>query len=882
MSVPILATKLYIPPPRTKIVLRPRLIERLNEGLAGKLTLISASAGFGKTTLVSEWIASCGMPVSWISLDEGDSDPPRFITYLVAALQTIQADIGEGLLAPLQSPQPLQIEVVLTTLLNEISTIPEEFLLVLDDYHSIDSKSVDKALAFILEHQPPQIHLVIATREDPSLPLARFRGRSLLTELRSADLRFTADEAANFLCQVMGLNLSANDIATLEARTEGWIAGLQLAAVSMRGHKDSTSFIKSFTGSHRFVMDYLLEEVLHQQPESIKTFLLNTSILDRMCGPLCDTVLCDPSLPGQETLEYLEHANLFIQPLDNERHWFRYHHLFADLLRHRLQEISILPTGKDKGDVNKLHARASQWYEDNDLLIEAFHHAAAANDIERAERLIKGGRIPLHSRAAVTAVLEWLDLLPNAVLDARPWLWVRSGMLELNAGQTIGVEEKLQAAEKAMHSTDPDVKTCDLIGQIAAVRATVALARYEPETMIIQSHRALEYLDPDNLPFRSRAYRTLGFAYQLLGDRTAAREAYTEARAIRQASGNIHLTVSAITGLGNIQEAENQLYQAAESYRYSLQLLSDPGPPNADQEYIGLARIFYEWNDLDTAEQYAQQSLQLARQYDRRADRSVICEMFLARLKIARGDVSSAAAMLQKADQSARQQNFVQRIPDIAAIQVLVLLRQGNLTTASQLARQYELPLSQARVHIVQENPSAALSILEPYRQKMEARGWVDERLKAIVLLAVAHYVHRDEKKAVDLLSEALELAEPGGFIRLFVDEGALMAQLLHEAASRGVMPDYIGKLLSAFDAEQRKSEGKPTLPAAQPLIEPLSQRELKILQLIAQGLSNREIGERLFLALDTVKGHNRNIFDKLQVKSRTEAIARAHELGLL
>ncbi len=880
MSTPILATKLYIPSPPPRLVSRPHLLERLNEGLSAgrKLTLISAPAGFGKTTLVSEWIANCGRPVAWLSLDEGDNDPARFISYLVKALQTIQAEIGEGLLAVLQSPQPLQIETILTILLNEISIIPGHFVLILDDYHSIDSQAVDQSLAFLVEHQPPQMHLVIATREDPQLPLARYRARGQLTELRAVDLRFSPSEAADFLNQVMGLELSAENIATLETRTEGWIAGLQLAAISMQGHPDATSFIQSFTGSHRFVMDYLLEEVLHQQSEDVQAFLLHTSILDHMCGPLCEAILRAPAGSGQETLEYLERANLFIVPLDNERRWYRYHHLFAELLRQRLHEL--YPQQPDS--VAEYHIRASQWYEDNVLEIEAFNHAAAANDIERAERLIIGGGIPQHSRAAVTAVFDWLDSLPKTVLDAKPWLWVMSATLALIAGQTTSVEEKLQAAEKALQNTDLDDKTRDLIGQIATVRATLALAHYQPEAMITQAHRALEYLYPDNLPFRSRAFRTLGFAYQFQGDRAAARQAYTEAKAIRQAPGNISITVLATTGLGNVQESENQLYLAAETYRCSLQLLSDQSPPNADQEFIGLARIFYEWNDLDAAEQYGQQSLQLARQYDRAADRFVICEVFLARLKLARGDVAGAAAMLAEAEQSARQYNYVHRIPEVAAAQVMVLLKQGNLDAAADLAQTHELPISRARVLLAQGDPSAALAVLEPLRQKMEAKGWADELLKVMVLQTIALHAHGEKDKAAQLLGEALALTEPDGNIRTFVDEGAPMAQLLLEAASQGVRPDYIRKLLAVFEAEKRKSEDKLGPAPARLLNESLSQREIKILQLIAQGLSNREIGERLFLALDTVKGHNRKIFDKLQVQSRTEAIARARELGLL
>ena len=388
MSTPILATKLYVPPPQPKVVLRPRLIERLNEGLHRKLTLISAPAGFGKTTLVSEWVAGCERPAAWLSLDEGDNDPTRFLAYLVAALQTIAANIGEGVLGALQSPQPPPTESILTTLLNEIATVPDDFVLVLDDYHVIDARTVDDALTFLLDHLPPQMHLVIATREDPHLPLARLRARGQLTELRAADLRFTPAEAAEFLNGVMGLNLSAEDIAALETRTEGWIAGLQLAAISMRGHEDATSFIESFTGSHRFVLDYLVEEVLQQQSESVQAFLLRTSILDRLCGPLCDAVLLDPSASGQETLEYLEHANLFLVPLDNERRWYRYHHLFAELLRQRLHQSVASATGDERAWPNCTYAPA-QWYEDNGLDMEAIHHALAAEDFERAASLIE-------------------------------------------------------------------------------------------------------------------------------------------------------------------------------------------------------------------------------------------------------------------------------------------------------------------------------------------------------------------------------------------------------------------------------------------------------------------------------------------------------------
>jgi LuxR family maltose regulon positive regulatory protein len=934
MSTPLLATKLYIPPPRAKVVSRPRLLERLNEGLqqTPSVALISAPAGFGKTTLLSSWIddvqtepagqkkvvnpksktlapgahplapdARPGLPrvrvpgsagvanrVAWLSLDEGDNDPARFLTYIIAALQTVSANTGEGILGVLQSPQPPPLESILTILLNDITTISDDFILVLDDYHLIETKAVDQALTFLLEHLPPHMHLVIATREDPQLPLARLRARGQLTELRAADLRFTLSEAAEFLNQFMGLNLSADDIAALDRRTEGWIAGLQLAALSMQGQEDNASFIHSFTGSHRFVMDYLLEEVLQQQPERIQTFLLRTSILDRLCGPLCDALLLDASqsASGQETIEYLERANLFLIPLDNQRQWYRYHHLFADLLRQRLHQSIASSTEETKRRVNELHIRASQWFEDHGLYLEAFHHAAAANDIERVERLIGGERIPQHFRGAVTAILDWLESLPKTVLDARPWLQWRYASLLLVNGHTTGVEEKLQAAEAALAATlqgaEPDQKTRNLIGQIAAARSILALTRYQVEAMLAQSRRALEYLHPNNLITRSSAYWTMGYAYLLQGERVKARQVLTEAISISQAAGDIFTTILATIGLGFVQEGETQLHQAAETYRRVLGWAGDQPLQIINEAHLGLARVLYEWNDLDAARQHGQQSLQLARQYERIIDRFIICEVFLARLMLAEGDVAGAAALLAQTDQSARRQNFVHRIPEVAAAQVQTLLRQGNLTEAAQRAQALQLPFPQAQVHLAQGDPSAALGVLEPLRQQAEARDWKDERLKVMVLQAVALHAQGETDQALQVLGEALTLAEPGGFIRIFVDEGLPMAQLLSQAAARGMMPEYTGTLLAAFEAEKQKTKNKSDIPHAQALVEPLSQRELEVLQLIAQGLSNDEIGKRLFLALDTVKGHNRRIYDKLQVQRRTEAVARARELGLL
>ncbi len=432
MTESLLTTKLFIPSTRPELVPRPRLIECLNEGLHRKLTLISAPAGFGKTTLVTEWLGNLRVDakkenqienrIAWLSLDDGDNDPARFLTYFIAALnraEGIDATYGKGALSMIQSPQPPPTETTLTSLINEIAAIPGKIILILDDYHLIDAQPVHDALSFLLENQPQNLHLVIATREDPHLPFSRLRASSQLTELRATDLRFTSSEAAEFLNQVMGLDLSMEDIAALETCTEGWIAGLQLAAISLQGKEDTTKLIKSFSGSHRLVLDYLIEEVLNQQPENIQSFLLQTSILDRMTVSLCDALTGQDN--GQQTLEYLEHANLFIVPLDDERRWYRYHHLFADLLRQRLHQ-SI--AGDEGGGVDELHKRASVWYEDNGLEIEAYQHAAAANDVERAARLVEGEGMPLTLRGEATPVLKWLASLPTTVLNARPSLRV--------------------------------------------------------------------------------------------------------------------------------------------------------------------------------------------------------------------------------------------------------------------------------------------------------------------------------------------------------------------------------------------------------------------------------------------------------------------------
>lgn len=872
MPTPILSTKLYIPPLRTNGVRRPRLIERLNNGLRGRLTLVSAPAGFGKTTLVSAWAADCGRPVAWLSLGEDDSDPARFLTYVIAALQTIDAGLGSGVLASLQAPQAPPPDAVLTVLVNEITANPHEMLLVLDDYHTIESQDVDKALAFLVEHLPPQLHLVIATREDPTLPLARLRVRGQVNEIRAADLRFTHAEAADFLNLAMGLKLSEADVHALELRTEGWIAGLQLAALSMHGLDEPSGFIASFTGSHRFVLDYLLEEVLNRQPESAQHFLLQTSILERLCGPLCDSLLLAPSGTGQTMLGQLEHANLFIVPLDSERRWYRYHHLFGDLLRQRLLQTS---------DATRLHLRASQWYEDHGLDLEAFQHAAAANDIDRAARLVLGDEMPLFFRGGVVPVLHWLESLPAPELDARPALRVMHASARLFISSVAGVEENLQAAEKALQHAVDDAYNRNLIGHIALIRATVGVSQRDAETVYTQSQRALEYLHPDNLPMRTATIWTMGVAKNLQGDRAAAERAFRESLAHSEAIGHFIIIIMSSIGLGDVLEADNQLGQARDMFQHALQRAGEPPLPVLCEAHRGLARITYQWNDLDAAQHHAEQSVRLGRQIAN-SDWFSGGEILLARIRLARGDAASAMAMLSETEQRVRRQHFVHWLPMIAATQIEALLQAGQITDAAKLSQAFDLPISKARVHLAQGNPKAALTGLAAARADAEAKGWADERLRLMAVQAVALHADGQQKAAQHLIDDILTLAAPGGCIRLFVDEGRVMYDLIAEAAPRKRLPEYTAQLLEAFEAGGQGKLTPHAMSKNQSLIEPLSPRELEILRLIDQGLSNSQISERLYLALSTVKGHNQSIFGKLQVQRRTEALTRARELGLL
>ncbi|MHC1739838.1 MAG: LuxR C-terminal-related transcriptional regulator [Anaerolineaceae bacterium] len=897
MSESLLLTKLYIPPPRPKVVLRPRLNERLNEGLLAsrKLTLISASAGFGKTTLVSEWVAGCGQPVAWLSLDEGDNDPTRFLTYLVAALQTIAPKIGVGVLSALQSPQPPPSEVILTTLLNEITTLPDHFILVLDDYHVIDSKPVDEALTFLLEHLPPQMHLVIATREDPPMPLARLRARSQLTELRATDLRFTPSEAAEFLNQLMGLNVSEEDIAALETRTEGWIAGLQFAALSMQGHQDTTSFIQSFTGSHHFVLDYLVEEVLQQQSESIQTFLLRTSILDRLCGPLCDAVLCSPSVSGQETLEYLEHANLFIVPLDNERCWYRYHHLFADLLRQRL--------GKPK-EFAEFHLRASQWHEENGDLGAAFHHAIAAGEFVRAAGLAETAWQGMNGSFQSAAWLGWVNKLPDKLIRTRSVLCTQIAQAFTDTGELEASELRLQDAERCLDGSDVanEAQLKPLPAMIALTRTYNAQVQGDPAATVKYAELALQLIPEDDFDLRARATTILEVTHWASGNlESAIRGIGDSMERLTQLGNHVFVVASAfavadlLVGLGSLSEAER-------TYQDALQLAAQHGPEAEHitaHHHLGLSMIYRQRGDDTLAAHHLKRAAELGLQTTL-VDWLYRWHVAQAQLREDAGDLETALALLDEAKRGYIQ-TLVPDLHPIAALKARIYLKQGRLDKARAWAIKRGLSLADevsylhefeyltlARLEIANPQVNSLLARLLQAAEAQKRRG---SALDILLVQALAYEAQGNRPHALAALKHALSLAELEGYVRIFVDEGEPMRLLIEEQSRNRdhTLSDYADKLLAAFAPPVNKQSTTPALAAGasvknpkSEMVEPLSERELEVLQLVAKGLSNREISLRLFLALNTVKGHNQKIFNKLQVQSRTEAVARARELGLL
>ena len=899
----LLQTKLYIQPLRPNLVSRPRLIERLNHGLVQghKLTLVSAPAGFGKSTLLSAWVQGDDMRprATWFSLDEADNDLTRFLTYFVAALETVENNVGKGTLIALQSSGAGNVEMVLTTLLNEITEFPDDVVLILDDYHVIESRQIDEALTFLLEHLPPKLHLVIASRIDPSLPLSRLRARGQMTEIRVDDLRFTPDEAADFLNQVMGFDLSAQDIEALELRTEGWIAGLQLAAISMRGLKrrgEIIDFIKSFSGSHRYIQDYLADEVLQQQSKVTKDFLLQTSILSRFSAQLCDAVT--DTNDSQAILESLEASNLFIVPLDNERRWFRYHHLFADLLLQRLRE-------NEPDRIPNLHHRAGGWFAKQGLNREAINHSLAAKDYQRATDLIRSLALEVLQSGEHATVAGWINALPESLVREQPYLCVLHAWALQLTGQFEATEARLSDAEHALANPNQenDADEYTIRGYIHSHRAYLTFIRGEHARTIGFARQALEQLPLDATVIRTQTALYLGVAYRTQGELKAALDIFTEAVATSQKIGGSITGVLSFLNLAELYIEQARLHQAKSIYEQALQFTNRytgrPDMPFAGYAYVGIGRILRQWNDLDNAYRHTARGIALCRDWNVAEMLALSC-IEMANIQHALGNDKRAREALQEAKGifdgfspwgSSR----------VAAHQAQLDLARGEVASAERWAQANELNqddelelhrdveyLTLARVFMAQDQFEQALSILGRLQQITQAIGKIQSVLKILVLQMAALSAQGHTEQALTKLDQALIIGEAENYVRVFVDEGQPISKLLRQAAARSLAPTYVRILLAAFGAEtkeERQTSKSPPLsipPDTSLLVDPLSERESEVLQLVAKGLSNREISERLFLALDTVKGHNRRIYRKLGVKNRTQAINKAVSLKII
>jgi len=883
VSAPFLKTKLYTPPVRSELVSRPRLVERLAEGLRRecRLTLLSAPAGYGKTTLLGAWIAARDLRrrVAWLSLDEGDNDPARFWPYVTASLQTVREDI-EGI-APtaFQSPDPPPVHAALIQLLNQILDASAPVILVLDDYHKISNRTIHDGLSFLLENLPPQMHVVIATRVDPPLPIPRLRGRGQVTEVYEADLRFTAEEAAEFLNRVMGLDLSSEDVKALAKRTEGWIAGLQMAAVSMRGREDVAGFVRAFTGSHRYILDYLAGEVLGQQPEGVREFLLQTAILDRLTAPLCSAVVDDAVLAGkkddaQAMLEYLERSNLFVVPLDAERCWYRYHHLFADLLRQRLRR-------QKPNRVSELHRRASEWYEQHGLMTEAVSQALASGDFERSARLIEQAGWASFTRGEMTTILDWMAALPHELVRSRPHLSFLQAWALAKSG-------RLDAVELSLRDVDPQ----HYQGEATAVRAYVAGVRGDLTRAVQLAQEALKRLPEENLLLRAIVVQNLGVAYHWSGKSAAAVRSLTTAVQLSRDANQPFQTLTAMAILGRALEMQGALRQAIEVYREALELASQPSGrpvPFAGMAYVGIAGVLYEWNDLDEALRCAREGIRLS-ELGGFVAYQVFGRALLARIYEARGDRQAAEEVLQEAERLGEGRNYSLVWALVTEFRTRLWLAQGKMVAASQWAAAQRLKpgealhaareidqMTVARVHIAQEEPDRALCVLGRLLEAAQAARRIGSVIKILALQSLAFDAQDDLGAALNVLEEALSLAETERYVRTFLDEGEPMGRLLRRALRQGARPNCVARLLAALGED---AELKP--PSAESLVEPLTDRELQVLRLIVAGLSNPQIAEELFIAVSTVKSHVNHIYGKLGVSNRVEAVTRAQDLDLL
>jgi LuxR family maltose regulon positive regulatory protein len=896
VASPLLETKLFIPGLRRSLVARDRLSERLRQGSQARLTLVSAPAGFGKTTLRAEWLATAaarGRSVAWLSLDEGDSRPAVFWTYVTTALRTVVPGLGANALPLLESPQP-PVEAVLAAILNELAGVSGDVDLVLDDYHLVDGPDLGAGLAYLLEHLPPRVHLVISTRADPALPLARLRARGDLVEIRAADLRFTLDETAGYLNDVAGLDLAAADIATLEGRTEGWIAALQLAALSMRGRADVSGFIAGFAGDDRYIVDYLAEEVLRRQPAEVSSFLVTTSILDRLSGPLCDAVTGGHD--GRAMLESLDRANLFVIPLDNSRRWYRYHHLFADVLHTRLRD-------ERPADLPALHRRAGRWYEQHGETTPAVRHTVAAGDLERAAGLIERA-VPELRRTRQDAVLRgWVDVLPDEVVRVRPVLGAAFAGALLSAGELDDVERRLQDAERWLDTparmvvTDED-QLRHLPGLIQLYRAALALARGDTAATVVHARLAADQAAEGDHLTRAAASALSGLASWGDGDLAAAESAYAACVAGMHQAGHLADVLGCSITLADIRITRGRLREAQTTYERALRLAAGPAatalPGTADM-YVGLSLLARERNDLGTARAHLRRCQELGEHaglpqnpYRRR--------VAMAGIREAEGDLAGALELLDEA-QLVYTGDLSPDVRPVPALRARVLAARGEVHAALAWAGEHGLSpdddlsylhefehLTLAKVLLARHAAGhrdgcldQADRLLTRLLAAAEAGGRTGTVIEILAVRALARHAVGDTPGALAALERALRLAEPEGYARVILDEGPAMTALLRAVAKRRAPGGYVHRLL---DAGQPGAE--PGERPGRALVDPLSERELDVLRLLGSDLTGPAIARELIVSLNTLRTHTRNIYAKLGVSSRRAAVRQARELGLL
>jgi LuxR family maltose regulon positive regulatory protein len=907
VSAPLLQTKFYIPRPPRDLVPRPRLIERLDRGTASRLTLVSAPAGFGKTTLLAEWLAAGPAPsagerlVAWLSLDRADNHSASFWTYVIAALRTVASGVGETALTLLRSPRPPPIETVLTALLNDLGATAGEIVLLLDDYHVIDAGDVQDGMAFLLDHLPVGLHVVMASRADPALPLARLRARGELAEIRAAELRFTTDEAASYLNEMMGLQLTARDVAALEGRTEGWIAALQLAALSMQGRGDVADFIAGFAGDDRYIVDYLAEEVLQRQPDHVQAFLLQTSVLGRLSGPLCDAVTGQAD--GKAMLETLDRGNLFLVPLDDRRRWYRYHHLFADVLQARLLD-------EQPGEVPGLHRRASAWYEHNGEQSVAIDHALAARDFGQAADLIERVLPAMRQIRQEATVHGWLKALPDEVVRARPMLSFAAAGALLDAGDLDGVEVRLRDAERWLEeATGSPARPAEMVvanedefrrlpGAIELYRSALALARGDLPATVRYARRTLDRALADDHGVRAGASGFLGLAFWTSGDLEAGHSAWAECAAGLRRYGQIADTFGCAIGMADIRLAQGRLGEAMRTYEQALRRASEQDGPvlrgTADM-YVGMSEVYRERDNLPAATQQLRRSQELGEHLGLPQNR-YRWRVAMARVRQAEGDLDGALDLLNEAER-VYVGDFFPNVRPVPALRARVWIAQGRLGEVLGWAREQGLSadddlsylrefehITLARVLLARYSEERAehygyevTRLLERLLQAAEAGGRTGRVIEILVLRAVAHQVRRDIPAARACLERALTLAEPEGYVRVFIDEGPPMASLLRATAKQETAGNYVRRLLAAVNQTSPVRQH----PVQQALIDPLSERELEVLRLLGTELDGPAIARELVVSLSTVRTHTKHIYAKLGVTNRRAAVRRAAELDL-